>query len=252
MIPVIQRTGECRVWWADPRHQPIEAMMSVLNGPELRRASRFHREQDRRRFLTGAWLLRMVAGAELGVSPERVEVDRWCSGCGKAHGKPHIRTGEEPLHVSVSHSGNRVVVAVTTVGPLGVDVEAVPSGPVDALARCALSPAELPALRAVPESERRAAFARLWVRKEAVLKATGHGLRVPPDHVEVSGPDERPALVRWPLDIAPEDVPIAAIDAGAGYAGAIAVLARDHLITVSESHSTDLVQVPIASAASAA
>lgn len=252
MISTAPGTGECRLWWADPWDQKIDAMTSVLSETELERASRFHREQDRRRFLTGAWLLRTAVAAQLGMSPERVPVDRRCADCGKAHGKPHIDAGDVPLHVSVSHSGNRVAVALTAVGPLGVDVEEIPTAAVDELARCALSPAELLALTALPERDRPVAFARLWVWKEAALKATGHGLRIPPDQVEMSGPYESPALLRWPLDIPPETVQIRTIDPGVGYVGAIAVLTRERTITVSEAHATDLPRLPLSLTAAAA
>lgn len=249
MIVTLTRTAECRVWWADPWHESVDSLTRVLDDVELERASRFHREQDRRRFLTGSWLLRQVAAIELGTDPEDVPVERRCPDCPKPHGKPFIRGTSPPLHVSVSHSGDRVAVAVTTAGELGVDVEEVPSTPVDELAECALSPAELKALYAVPEEDRRVAFARVWTRKEAVLKATGHGLRVPPDQVEVTGPDEPPALLSWPLDIPPERVRIKALNPGPGYVAAVAILADHDLITVSESSAADLLDIPFAFAA---
>ncbi|GAA0400534.1 4'-phosphopantetheinyl transferase superfamily protein [Microbispora corallina] len=243
MIATILKTAECRVWWADPWQQTVETLTSVLSEPELDRAARFHREQDRRRFLTGSWLLRTVAATQLGTSPEDVQIERRCPDCPKPHGKPYVRTGGVPLHVSVSHSGNRVVVGVTTAGPLGVDVEEVPAAPVDELAECALSPSELELLDAVPAYDRHAAFARVWVRKEAVLKATGHGLRIPPDEVLVSGPDEAPALLGWPLDVPPESVRLRTLDPGPGYVGAVAVVSGAQVITLSESHAPDLVEV---------
>ncbi|WP_433496274.1 4'-phosphopantetheinyl transferase family protein [Sphaerimonospora sp. CA-214678] len=234
MIAPVVRAGECRVWWADPWEQTIGTLTETLSESELDRAGRFHREQDRRRYLTGAWLLRTVTARQLGIEPGEVSVDRRCPGCAKMHGKPHIR--DTPLHVSVTHSADRVGVALTTAGPLGVDVEAVPAGSFDDLARCALSPAESLAVEAVPERERHAAFTGLWVRKEAVLKATGHGLRIPPEQVEMTGPfDPAPALLRWPLTIPPGGVRIRLLHPGAGYAGALAVI-TDDAVSVAESY----------------
>ena len=74
----------------------------------------------------------------------------------------------------------------------------------------------------------------MWVRKEAVLKATGHGLRIPPDQVEVSGPGEDPALLGWPLDIDPASVDLHTLDPGDGYAGAVALLADGRPVKIYE------------------
>ncbi|MBG0829077.1 4'-phosphopantetheinyl transferase superfamily protein [Planomonospora sp. ID67723] len=240
MITPVLRAGECRIWWANPQHRAAESMAEVLSEAELERAARFRRDPDRRRFLTGSWLLRVVTAAQLGIRPEDVDVERKCSDCTRHHGKPHIRTQGPPLHVSVSHSGNRVAVALTAEGPLGVDVEAVPSTPVDDLVRCALSEDERRALEVLPESERYEAFARVWVRKEAALKATGHGLRISPDKVRVSGPEESPELLHWPLAIPPAAVQYHALDPGDGYVGVVALLSEGRRARVIESHVTDL------------
>ncbi|MEU6744315.1 4'-phosphopantetheinyl transferase family protein [Streptosporangium sandarakinum] len=240
MITSVLSAGECHVWWADPRQGTIEGLTEVLSPTELERAARFRREPDLRRFLTGAWLLRVTAGAQLGLRPEDVAVDRSCSDCARNHGKPRIHTGGPPLHVSISHSGDRVGVALTAEGPLGVDVEAVPTTSVDELARCALTPAERRTLEALPGDERYEAFARTWVRKEAALKATGHGLRISPDRVEVSGPDERPALLSWPLDVPVDGVRILPLDPGYGYVGVVAVLTGNPDVRVVESDAAVL------------
>ncbi|MBG0823481.1 4'-phosphopantetheinyl transferase superfamily protein [Planomonospora sp. ID91781] len=238
-IPVLRRS-ECHVWWADTGPQPVGELAAVLGAVEAERAARLHREEDRRRFVTACWLLRTVVGAQLGVAAAAVRVHRRCPDCGGPHGRPRILDAEEAadrLHVSVSHAGDRVAVAVCPSAPVGVDVEPVASAPVT---RAATSPAEWAALRVLPPYGRRAGFARLWVRKEAALKATGHGLRIPPDRVTVSGPLEPPALVDWPIEVSPAEVELHTLDPGDGYVGALAVLPGGRAITVSESDATDL------------
>lgn len=233
MITSILGPTECRIWWADPR-QPIGSRAAVLSEPEMARAARYHKDGDRRRFITGCWLLRTVAGAELGIEPATVTVDRTCAECGKPHGKPRVVTNTVPLHASISHSGNRVALAVNWIGPVGVDVEEVPP-PGHGFPEFTLSPAEQEAVMRIAEGERDRAFLELWVRKEAVLKATGHGLRIPPDQVEVSGPLDKPALLGWPLDTPPDSVDIQSLDPGDGYVGAVALLADGEPVTVSEA-----------------
>ncbi|GII88181.1 4'-phosphopantetheinyl transferase [Sphaerisporangium siamense] len=233
------KAGECHVWWARPQDRRIESLIGVLDAVELQRVPTYRRDEDRIRFVTACWLLRTAAGAQLGVAPEEVPVERGCDGCGKPHGRPRILS-PDPLHVSVSHSGERVAVALTATGPVGVDVEVVPDAPLRELVRCALSPAESAALETLPEEERHAAFARLWTRKEAVLKATGHGLRIAPNKVEVSEAWEHPELIAWPLEIPPAALQLRTLFPGDGYTGAVAII-TDHLpITVVERNAAEL------------
>ena len=99
------------------------------------------------------------------------------------------------LHLSVSHTGNHVGVAVAS-RPVGLDVERVRPLDVEALAAVALSPAERDRLArdAVTLDDR--AFLTIWVRKEAVLKAAGTGLAVDPRRLEVSPPSAAAGLLR--------------------------------------------------------
>jgi 4'-phosphopantetheinyl transferase len=48
-----------------------------------------------------------------------------------------------------------------------------------------------------PANRRVDGFLRYWTRKEAVLKATGDGLRVPMDELVVSAPEEAAELRSW-------------------------------------------------------
>ena len=47
------------------------------------------------------------------------------------------------------------------------------------------------------QEQRAARFFRYWVAKEAVLKATGDGLRTPMTALSMSPADEPPVLVDW-------------------------------------------------------
>lgn len=117
-------------------------------------------------------LLRAVVAGAAGARPEHVTIEHDCPRCGRgSHGRPVVAVRDRPgPHVSLAHAGDIAVVAVAR-RPVGVDVEPASSGGVD-----------------VPR----------WVRTEAVLKATGHGLAVEPSLVTVSGGGERcPRLLRW-------------------------------------------------------
>ncbi len=84
----------------------------------------------------------------------------------------------EPLHVSVSHGGGLAAAAVCDHGPIGVDVERVESRRnLIAIAQRFFAPEESAMLERCGADERTALFHQWWTRKEAVLKATGAGLR---------------------------------------------------------------------------
>jgi 4'-phosphopantetheinyl transferase len=115
------------------------------------------------------------------------------------------------LRSSVSHSGELTLVAVASGRTVGVDVEETRSGRrLQPIADSRFTRAEAAALRALAEGERDAAFYRLWVRKEAYLKAKGEGI--------AGGLDSFDALAGE----LPEGWELVDLDVGDGYAGALA------------------------------
>jgi 4'-phosphopantetheinyl transferase len=205
---------DVEVWWGRPS-QERAWHAELLVGPEHERRAGLLRAEDRARFTVATAVLRLVAGARLGLPPLRVPVDRTCADCGRPHGRPWL-PGHD-LAVSISHSGDRVLVGVTAGAPVGVDVEQI-SSRVDPgeLARHVLGDGE-----PVPT---RSEFYRYWTRKEAVVKATGDGLRMALPTVVVSPPGAPAELLRYG-DRTDLVACLADLDPGDGYAGAVAVLA---------------------------
>ncbi|WP_125777502.1 4'-phosphopantetheinyl transferase family protein [Antribacter gilvus] len=182
----------------------------LLGPAERARADRFRRTEDRRLSVVASLLVRAVAGRALGVPPGEVEVVRRCPGCGGPHGAPFVQGA--PL-LSVSHCAGLVVVAACDL-PVGVDAEPADRTGMAAVAGLLLAPGE-----PVPDD---AGLLRTWVRKEAVLKATGRGLTVPLTEVRVTAPGERAAVVHHGPDPGLA-VALADVDLPGGV-GAVAVL----------------------------
>ncbi|MFF4870424.1 4'-phosphopantetheinyl transferase family protein [Streptomyces sp. NPDC090109] len=226
-------TADCHVWWADPA-TVTDDCLALLDEAERERIPLLRRTEDRDRFVAGRALLRTAAAGYLGLPPGRVEVVARCPDCSRNHGKPELPgTG---LQVSVSHSGARVAVAVTRAGPVGIDVEEISAS---------VTPSELlphvvgPAEPRTPAHATVSGFHRMWTRKEAVLKATGQGLRVPLSEVGVSAPEEDPRVLflGGPAARPAEDFVLEDLDAGAGCAAAAAVIGGGPLAFTSYSRS---------------
>jgi 4'-phosphopantetheinyl transferase len=208
------------VWWGRPSaERPWH--VELLGDAERERRRALRRAEDRARFTVAAALLRLAAGRRLGVPPGELTVDRTCDDCGRPHGRPRLPgTG---LAASISHSSDRVAVALTGAAPVGVDVEQVKPVSVEQLASHVLGEGEAAATLGE--------FFCYWTRKEAVVKATGDGLRMALPKVVVTRPGQPPALLRYG-ERADLVARLADLDAGDGYAAAVAVLTADELRVV--------------------
>jgi 4'-phosphopantetheinyl transferase len=209
----------CRVWSS----RPGPAGVAELTGLERRRWSTLERGADRDRFLTGVRLQRRVLRALTGAD---LPLRRRCVVCGSGE---HGPAGPPPPYdrawsLSLSHSGQRVVVAVTPASaPVGVDVEELRPVP-DGVRHEVLSPRER--TRSAPST---VDVLVRWVRKEATLKATRRGLTVSMADLEVAGAGEPPALRSWAAGSRPDGptlprVALADVDVGPGYLASVAIL----------------------------
>lgn len=101
-------------------------------------------------------------------------------------GKPFLSHFPE-FHYNLSHSGNRVMLAVCDT-ETGCDVQQIGKHGVKLAKRC-FSPSEFAYYEAGEEEERAGRFARIWAKKESFLKAIGVGIAT--DMTAFSTVDER-------------------------------------------------------------
>lgn len=210
---------------AAPDSAAADEALSPLLGPadHDRAAARRHSEA-RRRTRIGRGLLRLLAGDLLGLPPESIRTGASPGGAPYARapatppfevsGEPPGGTGspvlasppaappEAPLPpravaVSVTHTRGLVAVAASLHAVrLGIDVERLDRNTrPEAIARRHFLDAEIRALLALPQPDRRAVFLRAWTLKESWGKAAG--VAVPA------------ALTRIAFDLAPSRVPTA-------------------------------------------
>jgi 4'-phosphopantetheinyl transferase len=194
---------EVHVWrlTLDLPDDSLGRLWVTLAEDERGRASRFHFERHRKRFVAGRGQVRAVLACYLDREPAGL---RFSYGL---HGKPALAGAGGDLQFNQSHSAGAALLAVTRGREVGVDLEQVrPREHFEALARRFFAPAEVAALAAVPAAQRELAFYQCWTRKEAFLKAGGEGLARPLDQFTVSlGPGEAARLLAVRGD--PEEAP---------------------------------------------
>ncbi len=164
-------TAAVRVWIGPVDVPPeLEARcLETLDAGERARAAALEQEPDRRRFTVAHGALRLLAARETGAAPAAL---RWTTG---RNGKPVLTAPWSAWHTSLSHSGGVIAVAVSPARPVGVDVQRVlPGLDVTGMSARFFPPGEAEYVAAGGDPRARAdRFARLWVRKEAVVKAAG-------------------------------------------------------------------------------
>lgn len=145
--------------------------VALLSPAERLRLFELRSEAARNEFVSLRACLRLILAERLGGSPQSVAI------LAKPGYPPVVRDGG--WYFSLSHSRTYGVVALARGGPIGVDIEADHQvQDAMAIARAVLHPSECDWVSGHSVDTRSGAFLQLWVRKEAVVKASGQGLVV--------------------------------------------------------------------------
>ena len=165
------------------------ANQAEFNGPELElnclswltesETIRYHRyfsDYHRKQFLLGRVLIRNILSKYAEIEPQDWKFEE------NRYGKPVIVSSQQakPLFFNLSHSSERLVLAIAVHIGIGVDIEFCNKPRrVVKIADRYFSPSELEELLALPEADQLKRFYDLWTLKEAYIKARGLGLAIP-------------------------------------------------------------------------
>ena len=171
-----------------------------LSQDEKAARRRFHNVADSQDYGASHVLLRLLAAHQLGLDPlaaPGLNITRRCPGCGSTD---HGRTVLPGMSLSLSRSHGMVMAAV---GPasasVGADVERVPPGLFDGFDNYVLDPRAT----AIMDKSDVPSRMRQWVAKEAVLKAAGLGLSIPPSAVSLVSGEDRSDVLRAVFPLQP-------------------------------------------------
>jgi len=169
--------NEIQVWYATPQafHDVAiqQKFRSWLSDSELASLNALRFEHHRLTYLVAHALLRAALSKHTGVKPADWQFQT------NPFNKPFIADPLNALglHFNLSHTDGMVAMALTQIGPLGIDVESTTHAQnVSEIAQDILTPNEYRNLNQQPHTHQHTRLLKYWTLKEAFVKATGLGL----------------------------------------------------------------------------
>ena len=139
----------------------------LLTEEENYRAEKFHRKEDKERYLATRCYIREILASVTGINKFNIEFGK------SESGKPFLKNDENTFF-SISHTNQRIAIAVCKENECGCDIEEIdPSQVSDDIINNHFHPNEIAYISKHDKAER---FYYCWTRKEALFKATGKGL----------------------------------------------------------------------------
>ncbi|MFT4002268.1 MAG: 4'-phosphopantetheinyl transferase superfamily protein [Rhizobium sp.] len=166
---------------------------SMLSMTEKKRAAAFRSSAARRLFVAGRVLCRGIIGNMVGCAPQALSLAITPSG------RPYLCDYPE-IDFNLSHSGDRLALAVCHGGRVGIDIERLDAFSEEIAFEIMpqiLSDQELDRVQRLAAEERRTVLLSYWVRKEAALKCLGEGFLANPQTVTLD-PDGTTSSVEAP------------------------------------------------------
>lgn len=146
-----------------------EKIIHWLDEEEQKRMKRFVFQREQNRYLAAHACLRVILGLITGCLPEEVQYSK------NDFGKPFLAKPKKKIFFNLSYSGEKFIIAVSEKNQVGIDMERIRKDfdfkeitevYFSWKERAAINSAENPSIE----------FAKMWSRKEALLKSVGTGL----------------------------------------------------------------------------
>lgn len=164
--------NEVEIWYGKVSAEDMhyQAHWRVLDEAEQTQARKFKNALLHQRYVEIHGRLRRLLAQILNQSPEKLRIKK------AEHGKPYLADYPE-LAFNLSHSDDRLMIAVGWNCQLGVDIEVCKQRiNLSGLVGKCFAEEEAAYWNKLPEIQKNEAFYRFWTRKEAFVKATGHGI----------------------------------------------------------------------------
>lgn len=161
----------------------VNEFAKILSKDELERANKYRFREHHDRFVLFRGCQRLILAKYLEIDPTKINFIY------NHFGKPIL---EKPVNTpdisfNQSHTFNLGLLAITKKLSIGVDIERIRDDfPYENIVQNNFTKNELFELKKMPQTKRKEAFYNFWTLKEAFLKATGCGLSIPLDSIDVS------------------------------------------------------------------
>jgi 4'-phosphopantetheinyl transferase len=205
-----------------------EILEGLLSSDERARVDRFRFSADRVRSIVARGGLRRILSCYCCAPADHIAFQNG------SHGKPALLQPSSALEFNVSHSGDCVLIGVTSGVPCGVDIERrrVNGGEL-AISDKFFCQREVEWLARSEDH-----FPRLWVAKEAIIKAVGRGLSVHLREVDVTDIVEGRAssITLWTAGTEPQTLWLNELVLVPNYAAAVATVGVKRVIRLMPDH----------------
>ena len=208
------------IWYGDivpTGNDTVESYKTLLDAAERARMDKFSNEQSRQQFLSVRGRLRILLAEYTGTRSEDIRFAQ------EEYGKPFLPDHPE-IAFNISHSGNKLAVAVGYQCLLGIDIEFWRCK-VDfsALVEKCFADLERSFWHDLPEEIKKAVFYEFWTRKESFVKAVGRGIALGMEQCVVS-PEKPDQFSSVPKAYGPaSEWKIINLQLGEGISGAVSV-----------------------------
>jgi len=172
-------------------HKPLSSHTKVstqgLSAQELHKAEKFHREEDRQRYISSHLFLRAVLSHYF----PSVKAETWCFEV-NAYGKPSLAKKHGlDLHFNLSHSASHIYIICSKEHECGIDVEEIKEMEFNPeLLSLVMSEKEQQEFLCSQDQEK--LFFKYWTLKEAYVKAVGKGVSLPLNSVSFTALESAP------------------------------------------------------------